>query len=232
MFIFGGGSRKIQLAGLATIALIACATTAPAGVVNIGGGWQAIWDVSLDPYVDINPLSISPSGDAVFIQKSAEFTQGPVNGVFPSIPIVFRQIPSYTGVRASYIVIDDEIITNSTGSDWTDFHMDLLNHGEVVFNPALTLASGGGGPIGWTISPFLQAAFTPDNSRLDIWDGVVADGDVWFPGDGATNGHLWIQVNNVNANSLFVLKETPTPTPGALALLGVATLLGSRRRRS
>jgi MYXO-CTERM domain-containing protein len=226
MFIFGGGKRRNQIGGLASAIALTLTGAASAGVVNIGGGWQASWDPSLDPYVSINPVGVS--GNAVFIQKSAEFIQGPVNGIFPSIPIVFRAIGTNP---VSNIVIDDEIITNSTGAVWTDFHMDLLDHGEVVFDPAATAASGGGGPIGFSIAPFTQAAFNGSLNRLDIWGGVVNNGDQWFPGDGATDGQLWMHVNNAAFGSLFVLKETPTPTPGALALIGVASLLGSRRRR-
>ncbi len=206
------------------------ALTGPAlgGFVDLDGGWRAIWDDSLDGLVDINSLGYDPINDALFIQKSAEFTQGPVNGVFPSIPIVFQAI----GMNpASHIVIDDEIIFNNTGFDWHDFHLDLLDGGEVAFNRVRTANSGGSGPIGWTIDPFTDAAFTADNQRLDIFGGTVAAGTFWFPGDGATNGQLWIDINNARQGSIFTLKETPTPAPGAIALLAVAGLAGRRRRR-
>jgi MYXO-CTERM domain-containing protein len=212
-------------------ALIVAAGSANAGVVVIGGGWQASWDSSLDPFVDINPNGVSGDGTTVFFEKTAQFTQGPVNGIFPSIPIVFSIVPGYTGQIANKLVIDDEIITNSTGVAWTDFHIDVLNHGEVAFDPVATANSGGTGPIGWTVAPFQQAAFSDGNTRLDIWDGVIPSGTSWFPGSGASDGQLWINVNNVSANTLFILKETPTPAPGAIALLGLAGLLGSRRRR-
>lgn len=220
------------LAGLSLAALVA--TSADAGVVVLGGsGWQAEWDVSLDGLVDIN--FVQQNGDVIFIQKAAEFTQGPVNGIFPSIPIVFRQIAAST---VTNIVIDDEIIFNNTGSSWTDFHIDLVDGGDAVFNPAMTAASGGvpGPPlgVGWTIAPFTMAAFTPDNMRLDIWGGVLQHGEFWFPGDGATNGQLWIDVISGGPGdfTVFTLKETPTPAPGALALLGLGALLGRGRRRS
>jgi MYXO-CTERM domain-containing protein len=67
--------------------------------------------------------------------------------------------------------------------------------------------------------------------RLDIAGGVIPDGGTWFPGDGATDGQLWIHIGNVTPSTLFVLKETPTPAPGALALLGISVLAGGRRRR-
>ncbi|MHC5114664.1 MAG: hypothetical protein ACYTGP_09575 [Planctomycetota bacterium] len=217
--------------GLAAVLAAAVSAPAYAGFVDLDGGWRATWDDSLDGLVDVNSLGVVDG--ALFIQKSAEFTQPSVGGIFPSIPIVFSQT-EYGA--ASKIVIDDEIIFNNTGEDWTDFHIDLLDGGDVVFDPVATMNSGGGGPIGWTIDPFTGASFTPDLMRLDIYDGVVEAGDFWFPGNGATNGQLWIDVNVAQQGeefTTFVLKETPTgplPAPGALALLGVAAFARRRRR--
>jgi MYXO-CTERM domain-containing protein len=230
MFYEGKNVARVSslVAGLSLAGLIA--TSANAGVVALGtSGWQAEWDASLDGLVTIN--FVEQLGGAVFIQKSAQFNQGPVNGIFPSIPIVFRQIALS---NVTNIVIDDEIILNNTGSAWTDFHIDLLDSGNAVFNPGMTAGSGGGGPIGFSISPFTQAAFTPDNMRLDIWGGVVQHGELWFPGDGATDGQLWIDVVSGGQGNftVFTLKETPTPAPGALALLGLGAIFGSSRRRS
>jgi len=96
---------------------------AGSGIVNAGrvtlgtSGWEAVWDTSLDPYVSI--IYDYETAEALYIQKSAEFIQGPgLDGLFPAIPITFRQVGPST---ISQIVILDEIITNSTGVDWTDF---------------------------------------------------------------------------------------------------------------
>ena len=221
-------SRLLVAGCLAILASCVCVVPASAGAVDLGGGWQASWDSSLDPYVDINVLSVTD--DAIFLQKSAEFTQGPVAGVFPSIPIVFRQTGAST---IQSIVLDDEIIANSTGVDWTDFHIDLLNGLDAWFDEVQTGQSGGPGPIGFYIGPFTEAAFTSPR-RLDISGGVVAGGQVWFPGDGAANGQLWIGVVSAPSGApgtLFTLKETPTPEPGSLALLGLGGLAVIRRRR-
>jgi MYXO-CTERM domain-containing protein len=210
--------------------LVGAAGPVHAGYVDIGGGWRAEWASSLDDWVDV--FSLGVVGDAVFIQKSAEFTQAPVNGVFPAIPIVFRQIDP---VAVSNIVIDDEIITNSTGEDWFDFHMIIFDHGDAFFDPVATWDSDGGGPIGWTIEPFTLASFSDDLTELDISGGVVSDGSSWFPGDGLDDGQLWINVNpgdGVNDPlTVFTLKEFPSvPAPSALAVLALGGL-GVRRRR-
>jgi hypothetical protein len=99
--------------------------------------------------------------------------------------------------------------------------MDLLDHGQVQFN---TLASAG-----FSFNPFQSFQYTDNDTRLDIWNGVIANGQVWTPGVGP--GQLWIHVNNITTNTVFVLKETPTPAPGALALLGLAAAFGFKRRR-
>jgi hypothetical protein len=225
MGVVGRGST------VAAAALALYATTAAnGGTVLLGAGWEASWDASLDPFVDIQVDGII--GDTIFIQKSAEFTQGPNQfGVFPAIPIAFRQIGLS---NIAHIVINDEIIFNNTGVDWADFHIDLLDSGDAVFNPAATAASGGDGPIGWTIAPFTQASFANGNTTLNISGGIVAAGSFWFPGDGASDGELWIDVISGGAGdfTVFTLKETPTiPAPGALALIGLAGLLSRNRRR-
>lgn len=223
--------KRHLICGTGLCAVLFVCGTASAGFTNLGGGWQAEWDVSLDPFVDISTSGVvnTPNGPAIFIEKSAEFTHGSVNGVFPSIAVTFRQTAAS---NVEFIVIDDEIITNSTGEDWYDFHMQLLDSGDAVFRPDLTATSGGGGPIGWTISPFTQAAFSNNDEDLDIWGGVVPNGMIWRPGDQVDNGQLWIDVVSgpVGDFTLFTLKETPTPAPGALALMALAGVSVNRRR--
>src|SRR6185503_2307789 len=117
------------------VAALSLGASANAGltIVNIGGGWQAEFD-ELNGLVDVNPVDVNLGLSASFIQKSAEFTSlSPIN-------ITFRQIAANA---VSNIVIDDEIITNSTGVTWTDFHMDLTGNANVAFDPAATAASGG-----------------------------------------------------------------------------------------
>lgn len=193
------------------------AATAHAGMVDIGGGWTASWNGALDGTVDI--FSVTVTTDAVVIQKSIEFFD------FGPVDVVFTQ----TALDAKpYIVIDDEILTNSTGQDWTDFHMELS--GGATFNPALT--TGGDPPINWTISPFTNAAFGAGDTTLDIDGGVVPDGGVYFPGNGATDGLLYINANpSPSGGASFTLTEYPTPTPGSLALFSLGGIVAFRRHR-
>lgn len=202
--------------------LLAAVGTAQAGVVNIGGGWQASWDSSLDGLVQI--VSDGVAGDAVFIEKSIEFT-----GAFNAVPIVFTQIDPNA---VSNIVINDEIISNNSGVDWSAFRMQLIDGGDVAFDQASTASSGGSGPIGFSISPFTTASFTPDSMQLNIGGGTVPNGTQWFPGSGVSDGQLWMHVNlTPGQNKVFTLKESYIPTPGAVALFGVAGLAARRRRR-
>ena len=218
------------LAGLLILSL-ACvgATPAAAGVVDLGGGWEASWDASLDNLVTFETVDIA--GDVLIVQKTARFTQPPVGVMFPSIPIVFRQV---AWPAATQIVIDSESIQNSTGVDWTDFHLILLG-GNAVFDPVSTANSGGPAPIGWKIDPFAQAAFDANLKRLDIWGGLVPDGGLWQPGIDPAGGGLWINAfPNPDVFTSFTLKETPTPEPAAMVLLasgGAVILLSKRGRR-
>ncbi|MBA7554762.1 hypothetical protein ES705_47393 [subsurface metagenome] len=170
--------------------------------------------------------------DEVYIQKAAEFTQPPGPAGFATIAIQFQQV---SADAVSQIIIADEIITNSTGVDWTDFHWELLNGPDAVFDSAATLAAG------FYTSPLDNKTFGSGDTSLMVdgfglgpggSDAVVAAGAVWFPGDGATNGELFIDVvpSAQEPYTVFTLKETPTPEPATLGLLLIGGLALLRRR--
>jgi hypothetical protein len=204
-------------------------------VVVLGNsGWQASWDSSLNPFVDVAVDAVTEN--AVFIQKTAEFIQGKVPAGFPTIPITFTQIKADA---VKQIVINDEVITNSTGSDWTGFQFQLLDGNDVAFNPDMTNASAGGN--GFSSSPFDNQIFGPDNQAylvdgLGLSSGggnaVIADGTQWFPGDGAHDGELYIDVVTGDGSledpfTVFTLKETPSfvPEPSTICLLVMGGLI-------
>ncbi len=185
------------------------------GIINLGAsGWRVEWDASLDPYLDVN--YVMQTNDAVFIQKGMELTDGPVGGVFSPMELTFRQV-SWPAV--ANIVVDDEIIVNSTGSAWGGFRKRLS--GDATFDPIATLDSGTGTPIGFNVEPFNEAAFSGDLQRLNVWDGSIAPAGIWFPGDGVHDGALWISAApRENAPfHVFTLTDRPLPEPASLLLL-------------
>ena len=204
------------------------------GVVLGNSGWQASWDSSLNPFVDVAVDAVTEN--AVFIQKTAEFIQGKGLAGFPTIPITFTQIEADA---VEQIVINDEVITNSTGSDWTGFRYQVLDGNDVAFNPDMSNASAGGN--GFSTSPLGNQMFGPANRTFSV-DGfglspgggnaVVADGTQWFPGDGALDGELYIDVVTGDGSledpfTVFTLKGTPSfvPEPTTACLLALAGLI-------
>jgi hypothetical protein len=214
--------------GAGFVLMLAAATTdARAGTVVLGtSGWQATWDPSLDLLVNVASLNVT--AETITVSKSAIFDQPPnQSGLIPPILIVFQQIAEST---ISSIAIENEVVINGTGVDWTDFHFDVIG-GDATFNPTATNASG---PNGFVVTPFTSSVFTADNTRLDVSGGLVANGDSWFPGSGANGGALWINVVSgpVGNFRFFTLKETPTiPGPTALAVLALGFIVMPLRRR-
>jgi hypothetical protein len=214
--------------GMGAAACILACGTVDAGVIPLGtSGWQAVIPDSQDPFVDI--VVDGQTTDAVFIQKFAEFfSLDPIN-------IQFQQIAPTT---VTNIVINDEVIKNTTGVNWFDFHMDIVDSGDAGFDVASTAGSGGPPPIGFDISPFTTAVFGSPAGQgpttLDIAGGVVPNGATWFPGDGpGGDGELWINVlpRPSAPFTVWTLKEYPTiPEPMALSALSLPALLAFRRR--
>jgi hypothetical protein len=203
---------RALVAALSITTATVCALPVHAGTIVFGDtGWQAEWDSSLDAFVDVDFMVVL--GNTIFIEKAAEFTQPPINGVFAPIVITFRQTAASTIDR---IVMDDEIVINSTGRTWTGFTMRLGDAAGVSFNPAMTAASGGGGPIGFAIDPFTTATFTDSNRQLNVADGTLDHDDIWYPGTVGQGGQLWMNIQSGQTGDFrtFELHETPLITSG------------------
>jgi hypothetical protein len=218
MFVRQQSIMRRTFAGLvcaAALSLFGASAQAGLTTLNLGGGWQASWDDALNPFLSINSLGVV--GGTLFIQKSAEFTNlNPINVTFTAL----------TPSAVTSIAIDDEIITNSTGVTWVDFHMHLQpSAGDAVWDVASS--------AGFSVNPFTASSFTNGNHSFNAFNGSVTSGSVWFPG--LISGQLHIDVTPPAPGALasFVLSEVPSiPAPGALALLGIAGVIsGGRRRR-
>ena len=188
------------------------------------------WEVQIpdDVHYGVNVDSITEGPDGfVAIEISKEFLQGPSPfGVVPGVIMTFRQTADDANTVPT-IVINDEIVTNSTGVTWIDFHFILLDSGTVNFDPKLS--------AGFNVGPaFTSSTFSDNNTRLDISGGPgVGDGVTWNPGGAPEDGELVINVEVGEPGArIWHLKELPTiPEPATLAWFTTAGLLGLRVRR-
>jgi hypothetical protein len=216
--------------------------TVPLDQGGDSSGWVAQWeDFGVTGVIDINVDNVilnNPNGDdRVIIEKGATFFSPPSDGVFPPVIITFKQVAADA---VPLIVINDEILNNETGVTWTDFHMELIDHGDAWFDEQLTNASNGGD--GFSIFPFTQQSFSPagpNPTKFDIFGGgTIPDGTSFFPGNGPFDGELFIRTRTGTGEpgdpfTIFALKEFPTiPEPSTLALAAFGLLgTGCRRRK-
>jgi hypothetical protein len=205
---------------VAACVLAACTAVRADLVIPLDGGWQAT--ILDDAIAD---LSVDHLGDDLLvIEKFADFWEiDDTTGLPVPIRILFEQIaPDEETV--SRIAITDEIILNHTGMHWVDFHMELLAP-QAKWNPDDS--------ADFSFEPFTSMEFSDDLSGVDFFGGAgIPPNGSWTPG--AESGALFIDVDLAGEQYVsFVLKEFPTiPAPGALAVLGLAGLVGARRRRT
>jgi len=193
-------------------------------------GWSATYD---DSFIDISVDQVNVQGDFVLIEISKEFTIGPnpVTGQYPPLTIDLAQRLS-DAQTVSTIRINDEIIRNRTGTDWTDFHWQLFDGGDVWFDVAASTQFGIQPP------PHFQTqvwqTLPGDATKADgltVLDGLVVDGSSYFPG--VDDGDLVMAVNLDGEGAVsFTFKQFPTPEPTTIALMAIgSSVLALRRRR-
>jgi len=217
---------KTLITILTAAAILSIAPLAHAEIVPIGSsGWEATLpdNVNVGIFVDLE------NENYVLIEIIKTFTAPPENGVFPGISIDFTQV-SGDADTVAIIVLNDEIITNNTGYDWTDYHWTL--EGPAAFSISATEGSG------FNIDPFTNADWTPKAgwsadfaSALNVDGGTVAAGSTYLPG--VDTGAMLIQLDlNEPGPASFTLTQTPTPEPATMVLLAAGLPLLARRRRN
>ena len=149
------------------------------------------------------------SDNALTIESSTSFYQNPFGGYGTPSESLFDFFPSLE--FDSFVTIG---LLNDTGDammdigiDWTDFEDN-------------------GGAI-WTDNGTWFA--TPDEPQVREVNGRVLIGQ--FTTDGDISGFINLQGKNADLTNWNALNVDITPTPGALALLGIAGIAARRRRK-
>lgn len=184
---------------------------------TINSGWTASYS---DAYqaagwnVSLAFRGLSADGSQFYFEKDATFMSPAGDGV-NGLEILFQK----TDPNAKELVINDEILQNQTGVDWTAFQWKLVSGGTAAF----TFAPTNGTADGFAISPYTSMSFADSNQTLNFSGGTVANNQTWFAGANSATG---IAIVSGSADS-FALKETPVAIPlPAAAWTGMSTLLG------
>jgi len=209
---------------LALAAFLAVIPATNADTIDLGNsGWQAV----LYDGPNIGVLIDADTEQFLMIEIIKTFAQPPDSGVFAPITVDFNQIAA-DGATTAIIVLNDEIITNNTGSDWMDYHWSI--EGPAAFNISMTEGTG------FDVSPFTNMDWTPKAgwsanhaSALNVDGGIVPDGSTFFPGVDA--GMLVIDVDLTAQDSSFTLTQNPTPERATLLVLAAGLPILARHKR-
>ena len=214
-----------------SIALAAVLVIAPAAVANFGGETPAPWAGALDA------LSINLAGEFVS-------TFAPGDERYNAVPGPYAALPNGDGLRGfNYyetsnpggtmflgemrFVGGTDTIGGGVTFNFYDWAGVVGEIGDLVNSFSVALPSAGG--FIWTIT--LGEGFViPTLGYVEMVNGTGGLSR-WFATETApTVGTSFGSPFEANPSQAFALIEG-VPAPGAIALLGMAGLLGSRRRR-
>ncbi|MBL8765093.1 MAG: hypothetical protein JNM07_12575 [Phycisphaerae bacterium] len=218
-------SFVIRAVGAAALGALLPFAPASASVKDLGGGWevQSGNDELLDAVTDF----VSLSANVLVIEKFAEFYGLDDSTDLPyPLDLTFRQ-NAPDAQTVTRIVITDEVVFNNSSLTWTAFSMKLLG---ASGGPSTVATFNQAQSASFSFEPFTSRAYSAGSTRVDFTGGTIAGGAFWTPGLRA--GGLVIQADlSDRLPAEFTLRELPVPGPGATALLALAGLIGSRRRR-
>ena len=216
--------------GLAAVAALVCASTANADVVTASYGWE---DGGTTFGSNLDNLEMFNNSDLSYVQsgsRSLGLTEDPTSGTPRAWICYITGLTDGDIIDANFWAWDNTESTSPSLRIWGNYAAggDLSND----------LGSAGGSN---TYS---------SGTDIDPWSNLS---NQWtFDSNGGVRDTLVIQVRfyasssgGPDINTLFVddltvavdaagdaVIHTPVPTPGALALLGLAGLAGRRRRRN
>ena len=216
-----GRQNVVGLASVGAIALLSLSGMASADIIiPLGMGWEAVL-----PDGSNVTLTVNQSTDGILhLSKEAAFRSiDPFTGAPEPVLITFRQVAA-DNLTASQIMIDDEMILNLTGMNWTGYRQILGLSNNVAFNNA---------SLGMSVGPEFTTNTLLNSNREMLSDGGpgVLNGAMWMPG---AVGGLLMDINLAGQADpvVFTLKELPViPTPGAIALGSIGLAAMGRRRR-
>jgi hypothetical protein len=186
-----------------------------------------------DSYADADwTISNDPNASVILVGLRVEYFKPEMIGspVLLQFVLDANDLDQTGGPKAielvNYADFDDPNMTaiNSTGVDWTDFHILLVNvptylaeYAAADFTDIQTVDSD---PFG--------APTTANGERLEFDGATLSDGGSAALFRGVTMSH------NGTEGGVFYIKLIPTPEPAALALLaaGAAVIVTRRRRRA